>query len=662
MTASLGSASTTSTAANANPAAGWVDAPRAARRGRLLHKLLVIFLLLSLGPLFLAGLQLIHVGDDYIQKEIVGVKLGIAQKVASNVTSYIDDKKNTLQIVHKSSDFLTMKTAGQTEILSNVMNAYPVFMRMTVLDLNGREVTTVNRMGSSQGHRVEEQKALRSIRRSLGDYVSPVSRSPEGYPQLTLGVPIERIPGRPVGVLLGVINLIDLSSLVKDLQIDQKDYEKGYVYIVDMRGHRLVAHPHIETLLSNDPPPEVQAAALAPEETDTGAMEFADQHHNRFLAAYATVPGLNWRVFFQQPVAEAYRASRQMRQKIVLVMIAVALLTVILGVGVSHLIVGRVQTLQEAMEQVGEGNFDIPEVPRSNDEFGALTEKFLQMARSLKDKTLKLLSAQRELQRWNSDLEKRVQERTRDLKEAQDQLIAQEKLAALGQMASVVGHELRNPLAVMNNSIYYLKTKLQAALSETSELDPKVEKHIKIIESEIVKSNAIIRDVLDFSRNRALNAAPYRMDELVEKALERIQMPQEIALSKELTLGAIETLVDEDEIRQVLVNLMENACQAMTKGGTLSVGTKAHKEMVEVTIGDSGCGIPQEHLSKIFAPFFTTKSRGTGLGLAVVKKIIERHQGTIEVRSKVGEGTQFRILLPLKGVPQTAPIGGSHVG
>ena len=106
-----------------------------------------------------------------------------------------------------------------------------------------------------------------------------------------------------------------------------------------------------------------------------------------------------------------------------------------------------------------------------------LTEKFLWMANSLKDKTLKLVSAQRELQKWNSELEKRVQERTRDLKEAQEQLIAQEKLAALGQMASVVGHELRNPLAVMNNAVYLLKTKL------AQETDPKISKHLNIIES-----------------------------------------------------------------------------------------------------------------------------------------------------------------------------------
>src|SRR4029077_3391841 len=139
----------------------------------------------------------------------------------------------------------------------------------------------------------------------------------------------------------------------------------------------------------------------------------------------------------------------------------------------------------------------------------------------------------------------------------------------------------------------------------------------------------IIRDVLDFARNRALTAEPRRVDELVEQAIERIQLPANVSLNKKLGLNGTEAMVDEDEIRQVLVNLMENACQAMTSGGTLIVGTKAQGDVIQIDIADTGCGIPQEHLNKIFAPFFTTKSRGTGLGLAVVKKIIERHHGTI---------------------------------
>jgi len=615
-------------------------------RGRLLHKLLIIFLSLSIIPLLLAGYQLIHVGENYIQNQVIQVKKAIAQRVAANVIGYMEDKRNTLQIVHKSNDFLTMDPARQNPILSNLMNAYPMFMRMKVIDLNGREITTVNRLGNTKAAyaAAEDAEALRAVRSSLGNYTGPVSRSSEGYPQMTLGVPIERIPGRPLGILLGTVNLTDLSSLVKDIVID----EKGYAYIVDLTSKRLVAHPDVlGTLLSHDTPVEVQAATLAPEDKSTGALEFSDQSGHQFLATYATVAApFNWRVIVQEPIQEAYQSSRQMRLEIVKVLLLVLTVTLIVGYWVSRKIVQRVQTLQFAMESVGEGNFDVPDVPSSNDEFGALTDKFVSMAASLKDKTQRLLGAQQELKHWNTELETRVQSRTRDLKAAQEQVIASEKLAALGQMASVVGHELRNPLAVMNNSVYFIKTKLMAAAGEAG-LDPKIEKYLKMIESEITKSNTIIRDILDFSRNRALITKMVMFDELVTQAIERITFPPGVGLKKELQLGTTEIPVDEDEIRQVLVNLMENACQAMVSGGMLTVGTKTYGDSVELTISDTGCGIPQEHAAKIFAPFFTTKSRGTGLGLAVVKKIIDRHQGVIKVDSKVGEGTRFTIRLPL---------------
>jgi signal transduction histidine kinase len=651
----------------AAPAAPAKPAPSAPLpQGKLLYKLLGVFLGLAILPVLLAGTLLKRVGDNYVQKESRGVKLGIAQKVAGNVAASLTNVKNILEVVQKSNDLVAATPRRRTEILGKVMDAYPLFMRLEVVDLAGRTLSGVNFLDDPTLKRaIDAGAALRSVRSAQGNYIGPVSRSQDGYPRLTIGVPIERVTGRPVGVLLGVVNLVDLSSLVKELHIGKS----GYVYIVDMQRKQLIAHPDFndsskaEELLKNRKTPEVAAAMLSPEDKEAGAFEFTDQQKHQFLNTYAAVlyprpenrdSRLNWRVFVQQPTDEAYEASSQMQSQITRLLIGVLLLTLALAYYLSQVIVQRVLTLQAAMELVGEGRFDVPQVPASNDEFGALTQKFLWMAHSLKDKTLRLVSAQQELQRWNSQLERRVQERTRALQEAQEQLISQEKLAALGQMASVVGHELRNPLAVMNNSVYFIKTKLVTAAGEAG-LDAKLDKHLHILESEIIKSNAIIRDVLDFARNRALNGSVQKVDDLVEKAIERIQLPAGVSLRKELGLNATEAVVDEDELRQVLVNLMENACQAMTSGGTLTVGTKSQGDGVEITISDTGCGIPQEYLNKIFAPFFTTKSRGTGLGLAVVKKIIERHHGTIEVKSVVGEGTAFFVRLP-KIQPAAEPV------
>src|SRR5208282_1729826 len=134
----------------------------------------------------------------------------------------------------------------------------------------------------------------------------------------------------------------------------------------------------------------------------------------------------------------------------------------------------------------------------TNDEIGDLGETFLAMSESLKEKTGELINAKQELEKFTKFLEKRVEARTRELKSAQDELIKKERLAAIGQMASVVGHEIRNPLAVINNSTYFIKTKLGTLGS----VDPKIEKHIKIIESEIQQANGIINEILTYSRQR----------------------------------------------------------------------------------------------------------------------------------------------------------------
>ena len=190
-------------------------------------------------------------------------------------------------------------------------------------------------------------------------------------------------------------------------------------------------------------------------------------------------------------------------------------------------------------------------------------------------------------------------------------------------------------------------------------LDPKIQKHLTIIETEIMKSNNIIRDVLDFSRNRALNLSSQKVDELVEKAIERIQFPANVGLKKELQLGDFQVPLDEDEIRQVLVNLMENACQAMTSGGTLIVGTKSHIDQVEIIIADTGCGISPELKERIFDPFFTTKpvGKGTGLGLSISLGIVEDHAGTIELVTGQEKGAIFRMTFQASGTERAKLVG-----
>jgi signal transduction histidine kinase len=269
-----------------------------------------------------------------------------------------------------------------------------------------------------------------------------------------------------------------------------------------------------------------------------------------------------------------------------------------------------------------------------------------------------LVDIHRELAGKNTELEKQVEERTRELRETQEQLIRQEKLAVLGQMAGSVGHELRNPLTVITSAIYYLKLVQPDA-------DGKVKKYLNVIETETRTAEKIITDLLDFARIKSVDVEAVSASELVMRILERYPARDSISVSIEIPEDLPMFYADPRQMEQVLSNLVINACQAMPEGGQLSVigkqlsvkteslitdtsTTLSTSHWVLITVRDSGVGIPPENMKKIFEPLFTTKTKGIGLGLAVSQKLAEANGGRIEVQSEAGKGSTFTLILPVK--------------
>ncbi len=232
-----------------------------------------------------------------------------------------------------------------------------------------------------------------------------------------------------------------------------------------------------------------------------------------------------------------------------------------------------------------------------------------------------------------------------ELREAQEKLIRSERLAAIGQLAGGVGHELRNPLGAIKNAVYYIKGKV--AKSELAQKEPRVMEFLNIMDDEINTSNKIINDLLGFSRVGKPSVSPTQINHVIDDALSRTPIPESIKLVKKLGAKLPQVEIDASQIQQVLVNIISNAVQAMPEGGKLIIGTREKEGFLEVEIADTGCGIPQEAIGKIFDSLFTTKAKGIGLGLAVCKAIIDRHEGKIEVKSQVGKGTTFITKLPL---------------
>jgi len=229
----------------------------------------------------------------------------------------------------------------------------------------------------------------------------------------------------------------------------------------------------------------------------------------------------------------------------------------------------------------------------------------------------------------------------KELREAQEQLVRSEKLAAIGQLAGGVGHELRNPLGAIKNAAYYVKGKV--AKSELAHKEPRVIEFLNIMDDEINNSNQIINDLLGFSRVAKPSVSPTQIKDVIEDALSRTTIPESIKLIKKLDTELPQIEIDASQIHQVLMNLVNNAVQAMTEGGRLTIAAREKESYLEVEIADTGCGIPEEAIDKIFDPLFTTRANGIGLGLAVCKTIIDRHEGKIEVMSQGGKGTTFTI-------------------
>ena len=219
-----------------------------------------------------------------------------------------------------------------------------------------------------------------------------------------------------------------------------------------------------------------------------------------------------------------------------------------------------------------------------------------------------------------------------------DEIIKKERLAAIGEMASIVGHEIRNPLAVIGNSIYYLEQKFPELFKNDA-----AAKHFNNMNAQVRSANKIIEDILDYARSRELALERGSINDLISKTLSVIVIPKNIRQALNLSKDISATLFDPEEMTQVITNVIRNAIEAMPEGGTLSIETAPHQEGIEVRVKDTGSGISKENLDKIFEPLFTTKTKGTGLGMAIVKKIIDRHKGTISINSEPGKGTAVTI-------------------
>lgn len=259
---------------------------------------------------------------------------------------------------------------------------------------------------------------------------------------------------------------------------------------------------------------------------------------------------------------------------------------------------------------------------------------------SLRDVTTRK-EAEETVHRLNDLLEERVAARTQELKLAQERLARQERLALLGQWAGSVGHELRNPLAVISNAAYYLRLILADA-------DESITDYLKVIDDEVLTAGKIVSNLLSFAHIGAADRKSVQVEQLVKQVLDRHPPPRRITVNVQMSEKLPPIYVDPQQIDQVLDNLLRNAYDAMSNRGEVKLMAEAGpgSDTVILSILDSGPGIPQQDIDRIFEPLYSTKPSGIGLGLAISRGLADANKGKIFVESTPGQGSAFRLRLP----------------
>ncbi|MHC4295553.1 MAG: sensor histidine kinase [Planctomycetota bacterium] len=305
--------------------------------------------------------------------------------------------------------------------------------------------------------------------------------------------------------------------------------------------------------------------------------------------------------------------------------------------------------LESGAKRLSSGNLEQLIPVRSGDEFGRLATSFNTMTQALKQSEL-------ELREWGHTLEQKVEKRTGELRIAEAEAARGEKLASIGLLAAGIAHELNNPLTGILTFSHLMRKKVPDDSPEAEDLD--------LVIRETKRCATIIRRLLDFSREKAPEKKFADLNEIIETTVRIVERPAHLH-NIEITLDLDQDLppvwVEPDLIEQVIINMLVNAQHAIEDGGSITISCHRSAEpripdlgmdpvpMVEISVIDTGCGIPEEDLQRIFDPFFSSKEvgKGTGLGLSVSHGIVRAHGGCIEVESAVGMGTTFRICLPL---------------
>ncbi len=608
----------------------------------LFVKAVVVLGVISLVPVLFIGYRVMRINSRLLTNELLQKQQTVASRLAATVHNSLSSKEQLLaEFGDLHTDFGSHRLITQPD-LDYLRVRNPSLFYLIIFSTNGNKI-----FDTGAAPRLSESVFQQMLQTCLAGnrFVSDVYQW-EGNPFIWMAEPLHRKAEDTTvtGILASALYVEDISKSL--LQMYPLDMD---AVLVSSRGELLSyngAPGGLNDAAAEELRETLQAIDAHLGDQDSGSVTLPDGA--KTLVSIAHVPQVDWRIYVFQ--------SADLPMKLFLenlfhsslwdVVWVAGMMVLFVGV-VSYVVIIPITRplarLRAAAVKLRENdNFVVTrqDVEIPHNEIGELASVFVDMSQALHKRRQELMHTQEELAHMNQALEKRVEDRTRELKKATADLVKAERLVAIGQMASIISHEIRNPLAVISNATRLIRMLVRPT-------DQKVLKQFGIIEAEIRQANSIISEVLGYARTREMILSTVEVNSYMHEIALSFPKQPGIVFKELLAEESVRVKIDAEEIKQALRNLVSNAVEAMPNGGTVTLGTKVGKQVVCLYVADEGPGLTEEIRQNMFSPFFTTKARGTGLGLAVVRKAITRHKGKLFIQSELGKGTCFQIYLKI---------------
>jgi signal transduction histidine kinase len=583
------------------------------------RQLFIAFVGLAIVPLLLLGGIFSWLSYTAIKGEALKLQTEMAKEPAVRLDTLLLETTNYLSL---ASDmyFLNRQDRDVAMAFLKMLMVRDPFEKIMVIGDQGETKLSLSRLGLSSDERADhsDDPAFVAVQETGAVYYSPVwFDEVAGEPLMTIARPLMDLrTGLSDGALIAQIRLKVMWELIADVKV----LPGQSLYVIDAND-RLVAHANPSLVLRGTtfqvPDHEGVHRGLTGETTlmAVQTVRYGNQEFN---------------VVAEQKTADAYALAEDLLM--ITAILVVLALTAAGGLGllVVRQIVLPVQSMARTARNISVGDLSQRVKIRANNELGVLAEAFNSMTT--------------QLQALIDGLEQKVDERTRQLETAQKELLQQERLATLGKVIATIAHEIRNPLGTVNTSIFSIR------LAMEKEDTVRVQRAIGLAERNIKRCDDIITELLDYTRKLEVRPSKVDLDGWMNEILDEQRFPEEISCRRELGSG-LEISIDLEHMRRAVVNTLANAMHALSDTDTpekeLAVETGISDGRAEIRIVDNGSGIPEDLQEKIFEPLFSTKSFGVGLGLSVIRDIMEAHNGGVDIESEAGRGTRVVLWVPL---------------